>query len=205
MAGIGFIVGIPIFSDVGFILMVPLVAVIAKNAGMSRMKIGVPLLVSLHAIHCIVPPHPAATAVTEILHADIGKVIMTGMPLALLCALMATSYIILISRNPSVSPVPADEVITGPHQNASDSELPGFGITLLTILMPLVFMVSKTILAALLPAGNPLRPLLDFLGNPFTALLISVIFAYWSLGLARGKKAGELSFLTGKVIVRLPM
>lgn len=197
MAGIGFIVGIPIFSDVGFILMVPLVAVIAKNAGMSRMKIGVPLLVSLHAIHCIVPPHPAATAVTEILHADIGKVIMTGMPLALLCALLATSYIVFITRLTPASSLLADEVIAGPHQNVSDSELPGFGITLLTILMPLVFMVSKTLLLAILPAGNPLRPLFDFLGNPFTALLISVIFAYWSLGLARGKKLGELSFLTG--------
>lgn len=196
MAAIGFVVGIPIFSDVGFILMVLLVAVVAKNAGMSKTRIGVPLLVSLHAIHCILPPHPAATAVTAILHADIGKVIMFGLPVALACTLIASGYVVFITRHQ----VNNTALVESPEasQDEEQRELPGFWITLFTILLPLLLMMSKTISEALLPAGNETHALFAFIGNPFTALLISVIFAYWSLGLSKGKSLNRLGFLTGE-------
>jgi D-serine transporter len=196
MAAIGFVVGIPIFSDVGFILMVPLVAVVAKNAGMTRMRIGVPLLVSLHAIHCILPPHPAATAVTAILHADIGKVIMFGLPIAFTCTLVASGYVVFITRKHAPDPVLSLSAET--EQHSDERNLPGFWITLFTILLPLLLMMGKTILEAVLPADNGCRPLIAFIGNPFTALLISVIFAYWSLGLSKGKSLNRLGFLTGE-------
>ncbi|WP_336749636.1 gluconate:H+ symporter [Pantoea vagans] len=196
MAAIGFVVGIPIFSDVGFILMVPLVAVVAKNANMSRMRIGVPLLISLHAIHCILPPHPAATAVTEILHADIGKVILFGLPIAFTCTLIATSYVVLITRKDN--PVQLKSISLDKQPTSEVRELPGFWITLFTILLPLLLMMSRTILQAVLSADNVLGPAIAFIGNPFTALLISVLFAYWSLGLSKGCSLNKLGFLTGE-------
>ncbi|WP_029686131.1 gluconate:H+ symporter [Tatumella saanichensis] len=196
MAVLGSVVGIPIFSDVGFILMAPLAAVVAKNAGMSRMRVGVPLLISLHAIHCILPPHPAATAVTEILHADIGKVILFGLPIALTCTLIATSYVVFITRKESQGKVKSISVTQQPMTEVR--ELPGFGITLFTILLPLLLMMSKTIFEAVLPADNVLRSTVEFIGNPFTALLISVLFAYWSLGLSKGSSLNKLGFLTGE-------
>lgn len=195
MAIIGFIVGIPVFSDVGFLLMAPLVAVVAKNANMTRMRVGVPLLVSLHVIHCIVPPHPAATAVAQILGADIGGVILAGVIIALPCAALAAAYMCYITRAeaPNAAKFPAVELSV----TASGRELPGFGITLFTVLLPLLIMVGKTIFEAILPAGSQYRPAVTFIGDPFTALLISVCFAYWSLGLARGRGLAELAELTG--------
>lgn len=194
MAAIGFVVGIPVFSDVGFLLMAPLVAVVAKNANMTRMRVGVPLLVSLHVIHCIVPPHPAATAVTAILGADIGSVILAGVLVALPCAILGASYIIFFTRTESVPTIPATAL---PGSVGAARALPGFGITLFTILLPLLIMVSKTVLEATLKADSAFRPFVTFIGDPFSALLISVIFAYWSLGLARGRGLADLSFLTG--------
>ena len=79
MALLGLICGIPVFVEVGFVLLVPLVFVVAKEAGISRLKIGIPLATSLMVVHCILPPHPAATAIAGTLHADIGTVILLGL------------------------------------------------------------------------------------------------------------------------------
>jgi len=193
MAVIGFLVGIPVFSDIGILLMVPLVAVRAQNAGISKFRIAVPLLVSLHVIHCIVPPHPAATAVNAILGADIGSVIMQGMLMAIPCVIARMLYISLVfgkERLPLVQLESAAGVRMG------DDELPGFGITLCTVLLPLFIMVSKTLLLLSLPPDSFYRPFVEFVGNPFTALLISVCFAFWSLGLARRRTLSDLANLT---------
>ena len=74
---VGFIAGIPVFVEVGFVLLVPLVFVVAKDAGMSRLQVGIPLAVALMVVHCIVPPHPAATAITASLGADIADELIT--------------------------------------------------------------------------------------------------------------------------------
>ena len=83
---IGFIAGIPVFVEVGFVLLVPLVFVIARQAKISTIKIAIPLVTSLMVVHCIVPPHPAATAIAGTLGADIGKVIVLGLLVGLPCA-----------------------------------------------------------------------------------------------------------------------
>ncbi|WP_322093897.1 GntT/GntP/DsdX family permease [Paraburkholderia bannensis] len=196
MAVIGFVVGIPVFSDVGFLLMAPLVAVVAKNANMSKMRVGVPLLVSLHVIHCIVPPHPAATAVTNILGADVGSVILAGILIGIPCAATGAAYICYITRKERHAAL-TDEV-ESLDKNLGNQELPGFGITLFTVLLPLLIMVGKTILQGFFPPGTQGRNIVDFLGDPFTALLLSVCFAYWSLGLSRGSGLEKLSYLTGE-------
>src|SRR4030042_1902443 len=75
---VGFICGIPVFFQVGFVLLIPLVFCVAMEARMSLVKIGIPIVAGLFAVHCIVPPHPAA-AITILLKADMGKVIMSGL------------------------------------------------------------------------------------------------------------------------------
>lgn len=83
MAFLGLICGIPVFVEVGFVLLVPLVFVVAKEAGISRIKVGIPLATALMVVHCILPPHPAATAIAGTLGADIGLVILLGLIVAI--------------------------------------------------------------------------------------------------------------------------
>lgn len=193
---VGFIAGIPVFVEVGFVLLVPLVFVVARDAGLSKMQIGVPLALSLMVVHCIVPPHPAAMAISATLGADVGKVIIFGLLAGLPCAIAGGPLFVKFGMRGAKAD--AQSATDAPRAAVDIASLPGFGVTLFTILLPLLIMVGKTLLVLLLPATSPMLPAILFIGNPITALLISVFFAYYALGLARGCQMADLLSLTEK-------
>lgn len=223
MSFLGLIAGIPVFVEVGFVLLVPLVFVVAREVGCSKIRVGVPLAISLMVVHCILPPHPAATAIAGTLGADIGMVIMLGLIVGIPAALIGGPLYTGIGLRQlerahvtagagQISGVVA-EGKPGPESKGTHGDvpaaggnvlkdddanrsLPGFGITLLTILLPLIIMVCRTVADQTLPEENGLRQFVDLVGNPILALLISVIFAYFSLGISRGKSLSDLSSVT---------
>lgn len=193
MMVVAFICGIPVFFQVGFVLLIPVMFSIAKQAKMSLVKIGVPVVAALITVHAMVPPHPAALAVVNQLGADIGTVILlsllVGIPAAILAGPIYGSF---ISKRAVANPpenLTIDEVIP-------EDKLPGFAITLFTILLPMLIMVSKTIVDLVSPKDAVYRGFVAFVGNPITALLISALFAYWSLGLARGMTMTQIGKIT---------
>ncbi|MGJ9510888.1 gluconate:H+ symporter [Actinotignum sp. GS-2025b] len=223
MSFLGLIAGIPVFVEVGFVLLVPLVFVVAKEVGCSKIRVGVPLAISLMVVHCILPPHPAATAIAGTLGADIGMVIMLGLIVGIPAALIGgplytgiglrqlerahvtagagqVSGVVAEGKpGPESNGTPGDAPAAGENvlkNDDADRSLPGFGITLLTILLPLIIMVCRTVADQTLPEENGLRQFVDLVGNPILALLISVIFAYFSLGISRGKSLSDLSSVT---------
>lgn len=216
MMVIGFIAGIPVFVEVGFVLLVPLVFVVAREAKIPPIKIAIPLGVALMVVHCIVPPHPAATAIAGMLGADIGKVIILGLLVGLPCAIVGgplfsrfgmrsekvlatTATGEFLKKNESGSDsneFSATNARPGSEDSTPSKPLPGFGITLFTIMLPLLIMVARTILLAVISDGNGAIPLIEFIGNPITALLVSVFVAYWTLGLRRGSSMEKLLDLT---------
>lgn len=190
MTIVGLIAGIPVFFEVGFVLLFPLVFIVARQAKLPLLYVGIPLAVSLMIVHCMVPPHPAAAAITTALGADIGKVIiyalLVGTPAAIIAGPLWSKY---ISTKCSANIAEAKEP-------TPDEKLPGFGITLFTILLPLFIMVAKTIGVLYLTKDAAILPVVTFIGNPITALLISVFVAYYTLGLARGLTMKDLQTLT---------
>lgn len=218
MTFLGLIAGIPVFVEVGFVLLVPLVFVVAKEVGCSKMRVGVPLAISLMIVHCILPPHPAATAIAGTLKADIGTVIMLGLvvgiPASLIGGPLYTKLALrknekeYIVANPPVVPGnvnrPAEvggqltEEVAHAEEMIDEqpTKLPGFGNTLFTILLPLLIMVTRTISDQTLPKGNGFHTAMSLIGHPIVALLISVLYAYCSLGLLRGLRLEKLSGIT---------
>ncbi|MTJ80550.1 MAG: permease DsdX [Telmatospirillum sp.] len=195
MMMVGFIAGIPVFFEVGYVLLIPLVYVVARETKINLLYLGVPLAVSLMTVHCMLPPHPAATAITGMLGADIGKVILYGLIVGLPTAIIAGPVWIKLS---CVRAAPSDQdafIAERCDPLAEGRALPGFGLTLFTILLPLLLMVMKT-LAAGLPKETVAAQTISFLGNPLTALTIAVVFAYWSLGLRRGSTMEDLQQAT---------
>ena len=97
MMFVAFIVGIPVFFQVGFVLLLPLVFTIAKETGISLLKIGLPLVAGLSVVHGLVPPHPAAMAAVGIFKADVGKTILysiiVGLPTAILAGPVFATFI----------------------------------------------------------------------------------------------------------------
>jgi GntP family gluconate:H+ symporter/D-serine transporter len=193
---VGFIAGIPVFFEVGFVLLIPLIYVVAKETKINLLYLGVPLAVSLMAVHCMLPPHPAAMAITGMLGADVGKVIAYGLIVALPTAIIAGPlWIKLVCK--TEAPATQEAFLDEHCDDSMTRDLPSLGLTLLTILLPLLLMVGKS-LAAGRPHDSGIFSVISFLGTPLIALSIAVVFAYWALGLRRGLSMPDLLAHTQK-------
>jgi Gnt-I system high-affinity gluconate transporter len=179
----GFIVGISLFFDVGFFIMIPLVFTVAATTGLPLLYIGLPILAALSVTHGFLPPHPAPTAIVTLFHADLGKTLIYGI-IAAVPAIIISGPILskVLSK---IEARPLAEFLNQKVMN--EEELPGFWISFISSLLPVVLISVSTIAGFLLPENNPLRKLLGYVGNPVIAMLISVLFSVYTLGLARGR------------------
>ena len=195
MMVVAFICGIPVFMQVGVVLLIPLVYTLARQTGTSLIKIGMAMVAGVAVVHSLVPPHAAAMAVIGILEADVGLTLIYSLIVALPAAIVAGPlYGSWISKrvNPPVSPELMKQLGGGTDEQR---KLPGFGITLFTILLPIILMLTKTGIDLSLPEGNALRTLMSFIGNPATSLLISLIVSMFTFGYARGMTGERMSNL----------
>jgi GntP family gluconate:H+ symporter len=181
---VAFIVGIPVFFQVGFVLLVPLVFTIARRTGMSLIKIGIPLVAGLSVVHGMLPPHPAATLAVAAYHADVGRTILygliVGLPTAALAGPIFASWVA-----PRIA-LPADNPMARQLEGSADVETaPGFGISMFTVLVPVLLMLLASAGDAFLAADSKTRAVLHFVGNPIVALFLALLFSFWSLGRSR--------------------
>ncbi len=193
---IGFIAGIPVFFEVGFVLLVPLIYVVARQTRINMLCLGVPLATSLMVVHCILPPHPAATAITGMLNADIGKVILYGLIVGLPTAIIAGPLWVRLTCNRLAPAAQAHFLAERGDPVIDEGRVPSFAVAMISVLLPLALMVGKTLAAPLLTEGSLAREWMAFIGNPLIALTLSICFAYWSLGLRRGVSMADLLSLT---------
>ena len=142
------------------------------------------MLASLSVTHGFLPPHPAPTAIAVMFNANIGKTLLYGILVAIPAIIVAGPLFARTIKNIEASPLKEfySPVIL------KDEEIPGIGISIFTALLPVILIALSTIFDVLLPEGFPLRKIIIFMGNPAMAMLISVLVAIYTLGLARGKK-----------------
>lgn len=193
----GFLVAIPVFFDVGFILFVPLLYGLAKKTGRSLLYYGIPLLAGLAVTHSFIPPTPGPTAVAELIGAELGWVILfgilTGIPAMLIAGPLFGKYI----ANKIHIDVPE---YMNSEEKEQDQPLPSFGILAGIILVPLFLILLNTISTILLPRDNPIYSFLTFIGHPFVALLIATLLAFYLLGVKRGYSKQEIQFIANKAL-----
>jgi GntP family gluconate:H+ symporter len=185
MAVIGILVGLPAFFQVGFVLLIPIVYTVARRTRSSLVLIGLPMLAGLSVVHGLVPPHPAVLLGMALYKADVGKTILYGILVSIPCALIAgpvyakliAPHIKLAEENPM-----ADQFV----DSASETNLPGIGIALFTILFPIVLMMTGSWADAFSATGSGLNKVLHFAGNDDMALLIGTLLSFVTLGRMRG-------------------
>lgn len=201
LAIVAYICGIPMFFQVGFILLIPIVYSVAKAAGMSLVELAIPVAATLITVHSMVPPHPAAVAIVGSLHADMGTTIIITMIVAIPAALVAGPLYskffgkkIKYSTPDSMKAMKDDKITDKVKENNS----PSVGITLWTILLPIVLMILKTIFDLTMSANNGFVRFIDFIGDPVTALLIAALNAYFTMGFSRGITKEKISSLTAE-------
>jgi len=199
----GFLVAIPVFFDVGFIILVPLVYALAKKTGKSLLYYGIPLLTGLAVTHSFIPPTPGPIAVAEIVNADLGWVILFGViigtPTAIIAGPVFGKY---ISKKIHVG-IP--DYMEWEESGVSDeSELPSFGLISAIIAIPLVLILFNTLTNLLVDekviAAGIVTDVMRFLGHPFVALTIAVLMALYWLGTKRGTTREQLSELSIKAM-----
>ena len=180
---VAFIVGIPVFFQVGFVLLIPLVFTIARRSGLSLVKIGISLVAGLSVVHGMVPPHPAAMLAVGAYQADIGRTIayaiLVGLPTAALAGPIYATWIAPRIHLPAQNPM-ADQLVGSTED--SSRELPSFGISLLTVLLPVILMLLASVADVAFDPANPVRRTLDSIGSPIVSLLLALLFSFWSLG-----------------------
>jgi GntP family gluconate:H+ symporter len=180
---VAFIVGIPVFFQVGFVLLIPLVFTIARRTGMSLVKIGIPLVAGLSVVHGMLPPHPAAMLAVAAYNADVGRTILYGLLVGLPTAALA-GPIFATWISPRIL-LPAENPLARQLEGESVAEMPGFGISLFTVLIPVILMLLASAADLTLDAASSLRSALHFVGTPIVALLLALLFSFWSLGRPR--------------------
>jgi GntP family gluconate:H+ symporter len=185
MVVIGFVIGLPVFFEVGFVLLIPIAFTVAKRTRTSLVLVGIPMVAGLSVVHGLVPPHPAALLAVAAYHADIGKTIfyalIVGIPAAILAgplyAKLISPHIHLAADNP----IAAEFLDRDPH-----GELPSFTLTMATVLLPVVLMMIGSWANFFAPRGTMPNQLIHLLGGADIALLVGVLISFITLGSMRG-------------------
>lgn len=184
----GFTVGFALFYEVGFVLLLPLVLTIAASARVPLLYVGVPMAAALSVTHGFLPPHPGPTAIATLFHADMGKTLLfgtlLGIPTVILAGPVYTRFLKSIDK-----PIP--EGLYN-KKTFTEEEMPGFGVSVWTSLVPVVLMALRAVAEMVLPKGHPLLAYAEFFGDPIMATLIAVLIALFTFGLNRGRTMDEV-------------
>lgn len=192
MALVASIIGIPMFFEIGLVLLIPVVMLAVHRSKGPAMRLGIPALAGLSVLHGFIPPHPGPLAAIAILHANVGVTLALGLLIAIpTVAVAGPLFGLLAARLVPIGAAGAGLAVTasGSAGNAGDqkpSASPTFAWTLVTLLSPLVLMLLKAAADIWLDKSAPLRPVLDFIGDPVFALLVAVLLAMVTFGTAVG-------------------
>ncbi len=195
-----FILGIALFFEVGMVLLVPIVFAIAVEAGVPILYLGIPMAAALSVTHGFLPPHPAPVAIAQVLGANDGRVLLFGFVIAIIAAYIAGPLFSKVARKfaPAAFDRKGNLSSIGEVKQYSPEESPTFGISVLTALFPVILLAIATIYKMTVNGGetpkNPslLDSIVEFIGSPSIAMLVSLFFAMWTMGWARKRTTSQI-------------
>jgi GntP family gluconate:H+ symporter len=194
MALVGAIIGLPMFFEIGLVLLMPVIYLVARRAQVSLITVGIPALAGLSAMHGFVPPHPGPVTAIGLLHADLGVTLGLGILVAIPTIIVAGPLYGSLAGRWVVVDAPTTFDVGQDREPVEEERRPSFGITIATILLPVALMLAKAV--ADIVIDNPddgVQKALDVIGNPFIALLVGVLVAMWTFGARVGMNRTVLS------------
>ena len=194
----GFLVAIPVFFDVGFVILMPLVYGLTRKSGRPVVYYAIPLLAGLAVTHAFIPPTPGPIVVAGILGAELGWVILFGVIVGLPCAIVAGPLFGRYIARKVQAGIP--EYMDVEEADREHAELPSFGLIAALILLPLVLILANTVSGVLLGEQSNLRAALGFIGHPFVALLLTTLLCFRLLGTARGYSRQQVQDIATKAL-----
>ena len=186
----GFITGIPIFCDSGFIVLQGINKSLIESTGKPMVFIASVLAASLYAVHCLIPPHPGATAAAAILSANIGQLIMYGLPVALISSLSGFLWVRFITKKDFPK---LQHLQTAPKVNAEIEDLPSPVHSFLPIVVPVLLLTGRSVIMLFEPNDkSTLLKVVSFMGEPIIALMVGIVLAITLYKKINAKELNEL-------------
>lgn len=179
-----FILGVILFFEVSFILLIPIVYTVAVEAKVKLLKVGIPFLAAISITHCFLPPHPGPTAIASVLGANLGVVLAYGLILAIPASILFGPLFAKLYKNWNLE-IP-DHLVS--KNNFNMDEIPSFATCVLTTLSPVILILIGVVAQYTLPVKSTVNEILTFIGNADVALLISLFIAAYVFGLYKKRK-----------------
>ncbi|MGW4159310.1 GntT/GntP/DsdX family permease [Streptomyces sp. NPDC004788] len=192
MVLIASVIGLPLFFEVGIVLLIPVVLLVAKRGNYSLMRIGIPALAGLSVMHGLIPPHPGPLVAIDAVGANLGITLALGLVVAIPTVIIAGPLFSRVAARWVDVPAPEKMIPTRPSEELE--KRPGFGVTVATVLLPVVLMLVKALVDIVVDdPDNGVQKVTDVIGSPLIALLAAVIVAMFTLGRAAGFSKERLS------------
>lgn len=185
MALVALVVGLPLFFEVGLVMMAPIIFVMARRSELPIMRVAIPALAGMTTLHALLPPHPGPLIAVSALHADLGTTMLLGFIVAIPAVIIAGPlYGNFIA--PRLNLAEPDQI--GKLFSAREGQSqPSFLVALVTILLPVVLMLGRTVARIWVTPKTELFEMLNFFGEPIIALTVTVLFAVVVLGWEIGR------------------
>ncbi|HAT53915.1 MAG TPA: gluconate permease [Lactobacillus sp.] len=195
-----FIIGIALFFEVGLVLLIPIVFAIAVEAEVPILYLGISMATALSVTHGFLPPHPAPVAISAALHANVGRVLLFGIILAIPTVYIAGPLFTKLAQRyaPSAFERKGNLSSLGEIKEFKLEDTPSFGMSVLTSLFPVIFMAITTLYQLIFTGGQvPKHPstldqFISFIGSPSIAMILSLCFAMWSMGWHRNRPTKDI-------------
>lgn len=194
MALVGAIIGLPMFFEIGLVLLIPVIYLVSRRSQLSLITVGIPALAGLSAMHGFVPPHPGPLTAIGLLNADLGITLALGVLVAVPTIILAGPLFGKLAGKWVVVDAPDTFDADRFAEDGSDVRRPSFGITLFSVLLPVGLMLGKALVDIFIDdKKNLVRQVFDTLGTPLIALLIAVIVGLFTLGRGAGMGRDEVT------------
>ena len=196
----GFLIGIPLYYNAGFVILVPLVFSIARKTGLPLLYIAIPMAAALSTTHCFLPPHPGPVVLVNAFKANMGKTLIYGLIITIPVVILAGPVLGRLLKGVNV-----DVKSIFSKNDTTDKKLPPALPSFLIALLPVILITLAVIGNAFLPEGNLFRKMVSFIGDSTIALLIAVLLASWQFGLRAGKSIDTTMKWLGDAISGIAM
>lgn len=202
-----FIIGIALFFEVGLVLLLPIVFEIGLAVGVPLLYVGMPMIAALMATHGFLPPHPAPTALVQSYHANTAYVLLTGICIAVPAVLIGGTLLnkTLFHLMPAVYEHSGNEELLDKKRIFDDNAVPSLGLSIFTCLLPVLLMIATALINDLVPLPSLTRQIVGLAGSPPGAMMISVLFAFYSMGIRQRRSMDDIEKTITKSIRQISM
>ncbi|WP_326568527.1 gluconate:H+ symporter [Amycolatopsis rhabdoformis] len=199
MALVAALIGLPMFFEIGLVMLIPVVLLVAKRSGKPVLLLGIPALAGLSVLHGLIPPHPGPLAAAGALNANVGITLALGLLVGIPTVIVAGPLFGRVAARLVPDAAPPARLV--PESESTDVDRrPSFAATLSTVLLPVVLMLAKALADILLGKENAVRRVLDFVGDPLVALLVAVLVGMVVLGRPARFDRAQLTKIVGDAL-----